>query len=161
MPYRHTFQTFLVSIQDFFCDTTNFAAGIIGVIIGYFLPVKDVVNMIVVFFILDVVFGFLASHKTKKARFNVKLIWDSTIPRMLISIMIIMMAYSWDEVSKQELFSANKIIGYFISGVLFLSVIENAFILTNWGVFNKAVDATNDAIKEVNKVIDNLNENKE
>lgn len=112
-------------------------AGLIITVVGYFIPVKDIVHLLILFFILDVVFGYCAARKLRNERFSVKIIWEHTMPRMLISIVLISGAFLWDSVYKQEVVSTYKIIGWFISGVLLYSIAENGYQITKWGVFPK------------------------
>lgn len=86
-------------------------SGLFMSILGYFLPVKDIVHLLILFFILDVFFGFWAAKKLRKERFSVKIIWSHTIPRMLISIVLILGAYMWDSTYQQDLVSTYKIVG--------------------------------------------------
>jgi len=84
-----------------------------------------------------VIFGYLVSKKINKCRFQVKIVWNHTIPRMLISVVLIMACYMWDSVYHQEAVSTYNIVGWFISGVLIFSIAENAFLLTKWDAFLK------------------------
>jgi len=54
-------------------------SGLFMSILGYFLPVKDIVHLLILFFVLDVFFGFWAAKKLRKERFSVKIIWSHTI----------------------------------------------------------------------------------
>lgn len=120
--------------------TSNFWAVICGFftsILGYFMPVKDVVHLLVILFILDVVFGYWAAKKLRGEKFSVKIIWSHTMPRMLISIVLIIGAYMWDHVYNQDFVCTYKIIGWFISGVLLYSIAENGYYITRWGVFKR------------------------
>jgi len=125
------------SIRSFFFDAQNVAVGILGTIVGYFLPVKDIVHVMITFFIIDVIFGYAVSRKHNKSRFKVKVVWEHTMPRMLISIILVMACYMWDSVYHQEMVSTYNVVGWFISGVLIFSIAENAFLLTKWEAFLK------------------------
>lgn len=118
----------------------NFCAMLCGFlmsILGYFLPVKDIVHLLILFFILDVIFGYWAARKLKKERFSVKIIWKHTMPRMLLSIILVLGAFMWDDVFKQDLVSTYKIVGWFIAGVLLFSIAENGYLITRWEIFPK------------------------
>ena len=123
-------------------------SGITTAILGYFLPVKDIVHLLILFFLLDVVFGFWAARKIRKERFSVKIIWTHTIPRMLLSIVLITGAYMWDQVYSQEMVSTYKIIGWFISGVLLYSIAENGYQITKWSVFPKIGNFVSQKVKD-------------
>jgi len=111
------------AMEYFFKDFYAFLIGCIVSFIGYLLPVKNIVNLLILFFILDVVFGFWAANVLRNERFSVKIIWKHTIPRMLISVILITGAFMWDEVYHQEFVSTYKIIGWFISGVIISAII--------------------------------------
>lgn len=120
---------------EFIEKPAHFFAGVITSICGYFLPVRDIAFLIILFFILDVIFGFWAARKLRSERFSVKIIWDHTMPRMLISIVLVLGAYMWDEVFNQTAVHTYKVIGWFISGVLLYSIAENGYKISKWKVF--------------------------
>lgn len=136
------------AMEYFFKDAYAFLVGCIISFIGYLLPVKDIVNLLVLFFILDVLFGFWAAKTLRKERFSVKIIWSHTMPRMLISIILVAGAFMWDEVYSQEFVSTYKIIGWFISGVLLYSIAENGFQITKWKAFSRLGSAVQSKVKE-------------
>ena len=111
--------------------------GVFTTFLAYFLPVKDIVHLLILFFIVDVIFGYIAAHKLRKERFSVKIIWGHTIPRMMVSLVLILGAFMWDKVYCQELLSTYKMIGWFISGVLLYSIAENGYQITKWSIFPK------------------------
>jgi len=125
-------------------------AMLVGAILGYIgqlLPIKNIVHLLIIFFIADVLFGFWAARKIRKERFSVKIIWQHTIPRMLISIVLITGAFMWDQVYEQELVATYKVIGWFISGVLLYSIAENGYQITKWSIFPKIGSLINDNVK--------------
>lgn len=130
-----------------FKDTYATCVGTIIGFVGYLLPVRNIVHLLIGFFIVDVIFGFWAAKKLRNERFSVKIIWNHTIPRMLISIVLITGAFLWDEVYEQELVSTYKVIGWFISGVLLYSIAENGYQITKWSVFPKLGNILKDNVK--------------
>lgn len=104
-------------------------------ILGYFLPIKDIVNLLILFFVLDVIFGFWAARKLRGERFSVNIIWTKTIPRMIATIVLTMSAFMWDTVYNQTTFATYQGIGWFISGLLLFSIGENAYQITKWAPF--------------------------
>lgn len=89
-------------MNDFFSslfDTADafwkFIFGIACSILGYFLPIKNLVHLVVLFFILDMVFGYWAARRLRGEKFSTKIVWRTTFPRMLISIVLIIMAFLW------------------------------------------------------------------
>jgi phage-related holin len=103
------------AISELFDNAYAVLCGFFASILGYFLPVRDIVHLLILFFILDVLFGYWAARKLRYEKFSVKIIWEHTIPRMLLSIVIILGAYMWDSVFDQNVVCTYKIIGWFIS----------------------------------------------
>lgn len=125
------------TIADWLRTVWSFISGAIVAILGYFLPIKNIVHLLILFFVLDVVFGFLAAKKLRGEKFSAKIIWKTTMPRMVISLVLILGAYMWDTVYDQNILATYKIIGWFISGVLLASIIQNGYKITSWNIFAK------------------------
>ena len=132
---------FLKSILLWIYETLNnayvFFTGCMISMLGYFLPIKDIAHLLILFFMLDVLFGYTAARKLRKERFSVKIIWNHTMPRMLISLVLIIGAYMWDKTYNQNVICTYKVVGWFISGVLLYSIAENGYQITKWSVFPK------------------------
>lgn len=128
-------------IKSILESTCSFIFGVLMTVFGYFIPVKNIVHLILFFFFLDVIFGYWAARKLRNENFQVKIIWNHTIPRMLISIVVILAAYMWDTTFGQEFVSSYKIIGWFIAGVLLYSIAENGYSITSWSVFGRLKNA--------------------
>lgn len=132
---------FLKSILLWIYETLNnayvFFTGCMISMLGYFLPIKDIAHLLILFFMLDVLFGYMAARKLRKERFSVKIIWNHTMPRMLISLVLIIGAYMWDKTYNQNVICTYKVVGWFISGVLLYSIAENGYQITKWSVFPK------------------------
>ena len=114
--------------------------GLVGVIIGYFLPIKDMVNFIVLLFIIDVFIGYWTARKLRGEKFSTRIIWKTTIPRMVLSILIVVLAYTWDTTFHQNYLETYNVTGWFISGILIYSIAKNAFKITKWEVFSSLTD---------------------
>lgn len=127
-------------------------AGTIGAIFSFMMPVKDIVNLLLFLFAMDVIFGYWAAKRLRGERFSVKIIWNHTIPRMLISITLITGAFMWDKVYGQNLINTCKIIGWFISGVLLYSIAENGYSITKWAIFPKISTIVQRKIKDMTKI---------
>lgn len=152
---REFFENLMINVH-------SFASGVLASILGYFLPIKDIVHLIIIFFIIDVVFGYLAARKGKKGekeRFSVKIIWNHTMPRLLISIIIILGAYSWDKTFEQDFVATYKLIGWFISGVLLFSIVENGYHITKWGILPRIGEMFKTKIKDKTGININNEEN--
>jgi multisubunit Na+/H+ antiporter MnhF subunit len=106
------------------------------------------VHVLLIFFLLDVIFGYWAARRLRKERFSVKIIWNHTIPRMLISIVLIIGAFMWDNTYNMDMISTYKLIGWFISGVILYSIAENGYKITKWSVFPKIGNLLNKGVKE-------------
>lgn len=119
-----------------FDDLTDFLwkmiSGVFGVILGYFSPVKDIVHWLVLLFIVDMICGYLAARKLRQEKFSKKIVFSTTIPRMLASIVLILLLYSWDKTFRQEYLATYNVAGWFIGGILIVSVGKNLFSITKW-----------------------------
>jgi len=137
----------------FFKDIYISTIGIITSFIAYVLPIKGSVNLLILFFILDVIFGYWSARVVKKEKFSAKIVWGHTMPRLLISLILVTLAFMWDKEYHYEVVSTYKIIGWFISGVLLASIFDNAYKITKW----KAFPQLSQLIKD--KTIENTNLN--
>lgn len=115
-------------------DTYNFLGGLVMSFFGYLLPIKDVLNFMIVLFVLDVIFGYWKARKIDKQKFIGRLIWEKTIPRMLFSVIIIALLFAWDNIHSQTFVESYNIAGWFISGLLIVSILENMHKITGWNV---------------------------
>lgn len=109
--------------------------GTFTAVIGYFLPIKDLVHLVILFFVIDMLFGYWAARKLRGERFSTKIVWRTTFPRMLISVILILLAFLWDTTCNQMYLPTYNIIGWFIAGILLFSIGKNAFKITNWEGF--------------------------
>lgn len=125
----------------FFSQLWSFITGVIMSVIGYFLPVKDIVHLILLFFILDVIFGYWAARRTRGENFSAKIIWNTTIPRMVLSLVLILGAFMWDTTFGQDYIATYKIVGWFIAGILLFSIGQNGYQITRWRAFRHIGDA--------------------
>lgn len=131
-----------------FQNTYAMVSGFFATVLGYFLPVRNIVHLLVLLFIFDVIFGYWAAHKLRSERFSVKIIWNHTMPRMLLSLVLILGTYMWDNVYNVDVICTYKIIGWFISGVLLWSIAENGYHITKWSVFPKIGELFRSKIKD-------------
>lgn len=135
-------------MEYFIKSIYSFAAGVFTAFLGYFSPIKDIVHLLLFFFLLDVVVGYWASHKLDGSKFKVSIVWKHTIPRMILSLILIICSYMWDKTYHQDYVSTFKIIGWFISGLLLYSIAENAYDITKWTVFKRIGRSINRKIKD-------------
>ena len=122
-------------LSNAIADVYAFLCGIIATFFGYFIPVKDFIHLLLLFFFIDIVFGFWAAKKLRKERFEPRIIWEKTMPRVLLTIILMLMTYMWDTVYSQDTIVTYKWIGWFISGILISSIARNGYKITQWGVF--------------------------
>jgi len=122
--------------------------GLTTTFIGYLLPLRNIVHLMIAFFILDVLFGYWSAKIVKKQRFSVKIIWEHTIPRMVIAIILVICTFMWDKEYHQDYVSTHKIVGWFISGVLLASIVDNAYKITKWNAFPQISKLIKDKTKE-------------
>jgi len=110
-------------------------SGAFCAILGYFLPIRDLVHLVILFFILDMLFGYWAARKLRGEKFSTKIVWRTTFPRLLISLVLILMAFLWDTTCHQQYLPTYNIIGWFISGILIFSIAKNGYKITKWNGF--------------------------
>ena len=102
-------------------------AGLVAMLLGQLAPVKDIVHLLVFLFIADMLVGWWAAVRVKGEKFSAKVIWRTTIPRLLISLLLIIGAFLWDNVYEQNVVATYKLIGWFISGVLLANIAQNGY----------------------------------
>ena len=128
-------RVFLIFDADIATVAQRTAEGFAGVLVGYFLPVLDVVLLLTVCFILDVLIGFWKAKKINGEKFQGKKIWDKTVPRMTIAFTLILLTFMLDTVYYMETVKLHRIVGYFFSGIVIASIAQNGYALTRWGIF--------------------------
>jgi hypothetical protein len=116
-------------------DVFALILSIIITVIGLLTPIKNIVNLLLLLFFIDVVFGYLAAHKLRGECFKVSIIWKKTMPKMLVATALIVLTYLWDITYGQDFVSSYKLIGWFISGLLIVSIAENGWKITQWRPF--------------------------
>jgi hypothetical protein len=114
----------------------KFILATIASIAGYFFPIRDILHLMFFFFILDVLIGFWAARKKTNTRFIPMIVWRKTVPRMILSTLLIIMLFLWDDISHQKYLDSANLAGWFINGLLIISIVENAYFITEWKVFN-------------------------
>ena len=116
-------------------NSLAFALSAFISVIGYFSPVGNILLLLLVLFGIDVILGIWASKKLRKESFSMKKVFSTAIPRFIISAIIILITYAWDSVYSQDLVCTYKVAGWFISGLLIISITKNGYQITNWSVF--------------------------
>lgn len=122
--------------------------GIISAVAGYFLPVKDTVHIIFVFFIFDVIFGYLAAKKSDPlTRFKAKIIWQKTVPKMLVAFLLVITAHMLDFITPAGIITIRESVGWFVAGLVLSSVWQNMMIVTEWVSIKDLIKLLTDKIK--------------
>ena len=122
--------------------------GVISAVAGYFLPVKDTVHIIFVFFIFDVIFGYWAARKKDpKTRFKAKIIWQKTVPKMLVAFLLVITAHMLDFITPAGIITIRESVGWFVAGLVLSSVWQNMMIVTEWVSIKDLIKLLTDKIK--------------
>ena len=134
LKINNMLQRLNIDVSQFWEIIWKFFVGALFSICGFFEPVKDIVHLLIAFFIIDMLAGFWANKVVKQEKFKMSKIWATTFPRMLISLVLIMMTFWWDNVFGQTAIKTYWFIGYFISGVLLANILQNSYRATRWGI---------------------------
>lgn len=126
----------------------EFFYGLLGVVFGFFLPIKDMVNFVILLFLVDIIVGYITAHKIRGEHFKPEIIWKKTVPRMTLSVVLIILTYLWDTTFEQTILSTYTTTGWFISGMLIVSIARNGFKITRWQVFESLTGVFHEKIKE-------------
>lgn len=147
MSYKEIVTPIFKTFTYFFNSIYGVIVGLIMTFFSYLLPILNIVQLVIFFFIVDMFVGYYSNKKIKGEKFSVKKIWENTIPRMTISLMLITCSYMWDTVFEQQLVSTYKIIGWFISGVILTSIANNGYKITKWNAFIKIGEVLKEKLK--------------
>ena len=139
-------------IKEFFLNAGGWVLGVFLSIAHYFAPVADTIHVLLVFFIGDILFGFLASKKLRGESFNPKKVWEKTIPKMLVSFFIIISAHMLDSISPLGVLTIRESVGWILSGLVLHSVWKNAFVVTKWTALRHIGAFLSDSLKDKFKI---------
>ncbi|HZK26029.1 MAG TPA: phage holin family protein, partial [Thermoclostridium sp.] len=139
-------------MQDFFSNAAGWVLGVFLSIINYFAPIADTIHVLLVFFVGDILFGFLASKKLRGESFNPRKVWEKTIPKMLVSFFIIISAHMLDSISPLGFLTIRESVGWILSGLVLHSVWKNAFIVTKWTALKHIGAFLSDSLKDRFKI---------
>lgn len=154
---------FLDVIAEFFGNLGGWILGVFLSVVHYFAPVADTIHILFIFFISDILFGFLAAKKLRGERFNPQKVWNKTIPKMLVSFFIIISAHMLDSISPLGFLTIRESVGWILSGLVLHSVWGNAFVITKWTALRHIGDFLSESLRtrfrvDVNKFKENENE---
>ena len=122
-------------LKDIFTDTWSMTAGFIASIIGYFSPIRDPINLLLIFFAVDAGVGYLKNKKLYNQEFSKRKIFETTVPRMIAVVTFMALLFSLDTTFNQDVVQTYMVVGYFIGGVLLFNIGKNFYKLTKWKAF--------------------------
>ncbi len=122
-------------IWDWLTNVYHFVGGLVMSLLGYLLPIEGLIQFMTILFITDVIFGYWKARKFDKAKFQARIIWNKTMPRWLFSVVILALLFYWDKLHHQDFINTYYVAGYFLSGVVIMSIAENALKITGWKAF--------------------------
>ena len=126
-------------LYNLYCKITDGLGALIVAFAGYFSPLSHVAHLVLIFFAVDVLYGWLADKKLNKAPFKPSIVWQKTMPRVLLSITLLILSFIIDKETGQTWIDTYRVIGWAICGLLFMSILKNGYIVTNWGAI-KSID---------------------
>lgn len=118
--------------------------SLIMAVLGYFSPIKGIVHMTLLFFLIDIYYGWRADVKVNGAGFDPSKIWEKTIPRMTLTGVLLISTYMLDQETGQHWVSSHRMVGWLICTLLIISIARNGYIITKWS-----------AIKSVGELLTN------
>jgi len=124
----------------------NFLSGIFVASIGYFLPVLGMIHLVIIAITIDLIFGIVAARKRREGIKSKKL-WR-TMYKMIISVIIISLAYSMDKEIGMQL-QIHRFIAWMITGFEIWSILESAGEITNHKLFRLLQHFMEDKVKNV------------
>lgn len=101
-------------------------------VLGYFSPLKNIAHLVLFFFFIDIIYGYMADRKTNRAKFKPSIIWKKTMPRVVLTFTLLICAFLLDKVSGQDFISTYNVLGWFVCSLLFISIAKNGYIITKW-----------------------------
>lgn len=137
--------------QEIANDAYLLLMGLFVSLIAFFEPTFDALRVLVVFFLLDVIFGVWNARKNEGKKFQARIIWEKTIPKMLVSFLIIISAHMLDCIAPLKSLTITSFVAWFICGVVLSSVWENFYKITKWGAIEQAKEKINEMLKSKTK----------
>lgn len=138
----------IMQVQNHMEKIQDFLKYMFFVFIGYFSPIHDVVRVVIFFFFIDVIYGWRVAVKLRNEKFNPSIVWRKTMPRVTLSLIALLLSYMLDTETGQQWFSTYKIIGWSISGLVFLSILKNGLVLTEWRAFSTLSKSIRNKVKK-------------
>lgn len=119
-------------LYGLYCRITDGVGAMIVAFAGYFSPLSHVAHLVLIFFAVDVLYGWLADRKLNNAPFKPSLVWKKTMPRVLLSITLLILSFIIDKETGQTWIDTYRVVGWAICGLIFMSILKNGYVVTNW-----------------------------
>lgn len=123
----------------------NLISGVFLASIGYFLPVRNMIHVVIIAITIDLIFGIVAARKRGEGIKSRKL-WR-TMYKMIIAIIVIALAYAMDV--EMGLVQIHKFIAWMITGFEIWSILESAGEITDHKLFRILQHFMEDKVKDV------------
>ena len=139
--------------------------ALIFAVLAYFMELRGVINIMAILFVVDIIFGWLKSRKLYGAPFDPSIVWNKSVPRILVSVMVLLLTYSVDKETGQQWVHTANIFGGVFSYLLIASISRNGYHLTGWKIFavigliaKLKIEKEIGVVIEINDLIDKHNE---
>jgi phage-related holin len=136
----------------------NVFSGLICGLFAYFMPIRNIVILMLAFIVFDLITGIVAARKRGEAITSEKM-WN-TVNKTLISVALVVLLYAVDkEFNIINVVCTHKIMGLFVVGFELWSILENAVEITNHSIFRALKKFMHDKVEEKTGVdLDTKNE---
>lgn len=125
----------------------NVFSGLICGMFVYFMPIRNIVILMLAFIIFDLITGIIAARKRGEAITSSKM-WN-TANKTLISVALVILLYSVDkEFNIINVVCTHKIMGLFVVGFELWSILENAIQITNNSIFKALKKFMRDKVEQ-------------
>lgn len=125
----------------------NVFSGLICGLFAYFMPIRNIVILMLAFIIFDLITGIVAARKRGEAITSEKM-WN-TANKTLISVALVVLLYAVDkEFNIINVVCTHKIMGLFVVGFELWSILENAVEITNHSIFRALKKFMHDKVEE-------------
>lgn len=142
------FKTIANALMSLFSNTCALVTGIVTAVVGYLYPTFEISSFLLALFVFDVIFGAWKAKKIKNEKFSMKIVWNTTFPRMLVAFLLITLTYIWDQIAKQHVVETWRIVGLIFAGALIWSIAENGYYITKWIAFKIAAVRFSGVVKD-------------
>lgn len=124
----------------------NIICAIFVGLIGYFMPVENLVHVMSAAIIFDLFTGILASHKRGIGIKSLRL-WR-TVYKLFYSVVIVMLLFGMDKEMGVKFIQMHKLVAWLITGFEIWSILENVSVISNLRIFIILKSFMTDKIKE-------------